>query len=169
MKLTKLLSIILVALIISSCSKDDDGSDAYNFNKDNLTGTYTVNYFQSKEVKTQDVNGFNVTTTTTSTGDTFDVTSNFDSNDVRTINGTYRVKEVKTQGDQTGETAYIVVLNNEKKSYSVNASTSELTIGNKTFKVTGFSRTGFKINMTKSTTENNGDTTVYTEEWGFKK
>src|SRR5690606_27640127 len=118
-------------------------------NKDNLTGTYSVNYFQSKEVKTQDVNGFNVTTTTTSTGDTFDVTSNFDSNDVRTINGTYRVKEVKTQGDQTGETAYIVVLNNEKKSYSVNASTSELTIGNKTYKVTGFSRTGFKINMTK--------------------
>lgn len=168
MKLTKLVSLIVLAVIALSCNKDDD-SDSYNYNKDNLTGTYSVSAFKTKEVKTEDVNGFNVTTTTLSTGDTFDVTANFDSNDVRTLNGTYRVNEVVTQGGDRRENAYIIVLENEKKSYSVNANISELTIGGTKYKVSDFNRTGFKINYAKTTEKANGDTTVYTEEWVFKK
>ncbi len=168
MKLTKLISLIVIAVIALSCNKDDD-NNGYNFNKDNLTGTYSVNAFQSKEVKTEDVNGFDVTTTTVSTGDTFDATVTFDSNDIRTFNGTYRVKEVITQGGARMESAYIVVLNNETKSYSVNANTSELTIGGKKYKVSEFSLNGFKINLSKTTEKDNGDITIYTEEWVFKK
>lgn len=169
MKLTKLFSILILAVVTLSCSSSDDGSDAYNYNKDNLTGTYSLNAFQSKKVKTVDVDGFDVTTTTLSTGDTFSVTATFDSNDVRTLNGTYRINEVITQGSDTRESAYIVVLENEKKSYSVNASTSEITIDNIKYKVSNFTRTGFKMSYENITVEDNGDNTVYTEEWDFKK
>lgn len=169
MKLTKLFSILVIALVTLSCSSSDDSSDTYNYNKDNLTGTYSLFAFKSKKVKTVDVDGFNVTTTTVSTGDTFNVTYKFDSNDILTMDGTYRVAEVKTQGGDSSQDAYIVVLNNETESYLVNASTFELTLADKTYRVSDFSRTGFKINYEKTTVEDNGDNTVFTEEWVFKK
>src|SRR5690554_1372603 len=129
MKLTKILSLILIVTVALSCNKDDDGVDAYNYNKANLTGTYTLTKFETKEVKTEDVNGFNVTTTTISTGDTFSVTATFDSNDICTMDGTFRIVEVKTQGNDRNENSYIVVIDNETESYSVLTSTSELTLG----------------------------------------
>lgn len=167
MKLTKIISLIVIAVIALSCNKDDD-NNAYNFNKDNLTGTYSVSAFQSKEVKTKMVEGFNVVTTIISTGDTFDdLTVIFDSNDIRTMDGTYRIKEVKSQDNKPDIVHFdIIVLNNEKKSYAVNANTSELTIGNKKYKVSGFSRTGFKISFSNISEIEN---TVYTEEWVFVK
>ena len=169
MKLTKLLSILVIAVIAFSCSKNDDNTDTYNYNKDNLTGTYAVTAFKSKEVKTVKVDGFDVFTTTVITGDTFRMNAIFDSTDILTMDGIYRIVKVKTYGDQTIEEADYIVLDNEEKSYSVNAATSELTFGGKTYKVSDFGRTGFKISFEKTTVESNGDSTVYTEEWSFKK
>ena len=169
MNLTRIISLLVFAVVAFSCSSDDDGDGAYNYNKDNLTGTYSLTSYKTKEVKTIKVEGFNVITTTVSTGDTFSVTAIFDSNNIRTMNGTYRIMEVKTQGNETSENAYIVVLENDKKSFSVNASTSELTVGDKTYKVSEFGRTGFKIKMEKTTVKDNGDNTGYSEEWVFKK
>lgn len=159
----------MMALVAFGCSKDDDGDDAYHYTKNNLTGTYSITYFQTKKVETVDVNGFDVTTTTVSTGDTFNVTATFDSNDILTLDGTYRIMEVKTQGDQSTENPYIVVLDSEKEEYSVNANTSELTFGGRTYKVSGFGRTGFNISMEKTTIKDNGDMTEYTENWTFTK
>src|SRR5690554_6546679 len=99
MKLTRILSLILLAFVAISCSNDDDNVDIYDFNKANLTGTYTLTKYETKEVKTEDVNGLDVTTTTLSTGDTFSVTATFDSNNICTLNGTFRIVEVKTQGN----------------------------------------------------------------------
>lgn len=169
MNLTRIISLLVIAFVAFSCSSDDDGDGAYNYNKNNLTGTYSVSAYETKEVKTVDVDGFDVVTTIVSTGDTFDVSVTFDSNDTRTMNGTYRINEVKTQGGQRSESARIVVVENDKKTYSVNTSASEITIGNTTYKVSGFGRTGFKINMEERTDKPNGDSTVYTEEWVFKK
>lgn len=169
MKLTKLFSILMLAVVLLGCSSSDDSSNAYNYNKDNLTGTYSLTAFQSKEIKTVKVEGFDVITTIVSTGDTFDVTNRFDSNNVLTMDGTYRVTEVKTQGGETSEDAFIIVLENDQQTYSVNANTSELTLTGKTYKVNDFGRTGFKINFEKTTVQDNGDNTVYTEEWVFQK
>lgn len=168
MKLTKIISLIVLSIVVLSCNKDDD-NDSYNYNKANLTGTYSVSAFKSKEVKTVNVDGFDVVTTTTITGDTFGVTFTFDSTEILTMDGLYRVVKVKTQNNQTIEETEIIDLDNEKKSYSVNAGTSELTIGNKVYKVSGFSRTGFKINLEKTTPNGDEGSTVYTEEWVFKK
>lgn len=169
MKTIKFLSFLVMAFVAFSCSKDDDGVEAYLYNKNNLTGTYSITYYQTKKVETVDVNGFDVTTTTLSTGDTFNITATFDSNDILTFDGTFRIVEVKTQNGQNTENPYIVVQNEEKMAYTVNANTSELTFADQTYKVSNFSRTGFKIDMEKTTVNDNGDTTVYSENWTFSK
>lgn len=169
MKLSKLIFLFVLSIATISCSSDDDNNSTYDYNKDNLVGTYELTYLQSKEVETVDVNGFDVVTTTTATGDTFDVSVVFASNNTTTSNGTYRITETVTQGNQTTTDAYIVVLNNETTGYSVNAATAELTIDGSTYKVSNFSATGFKINLSETTTEPNGDNTVYTEELRFTK
>ncbi len=169
MKSIKFLSFLFMVLIAFGCSKDDDGVESYHYSKNNLTGTYSITYYQTKIVETVDVNGFDVTTTTTSTGDTFNITATFDSNDILTLDGTYRVVEVKTQSGQSTENPYIVVKDDEKMSYSVKENTSELTFDNRTYKVSDFGRTGFKIQREKTTVADNGDTTVYTENWTFSK
>ncbi|QAA82003.1 hypothetical protein EI546_09830 [Aequorivita sp. H23M31] len=169
MKLIKIISVLLVALLAFSCSSNDDGVEIYKFNKDNLTGTYNITAFKSKKVKQAKVEGFDITTTTVSTGDTFNMTANFDSNNVVTFNGSYRVLEVITQNDGRMENAYIIVRDNETSPYTVNTTTNELTIEGRKFKVNNFSATGFKLNLEETTVEENGDTTVYTEEWVYKK
>ncbi len=169
MKLTKLIFLFILSVVVISCSKDDDNDTSYDYNKDNLTGTYKLISYQSQEVETVNVSGFDVVTTTTSTGDTFDVTAVFASNNTVTLDGSYRVTETVTQGNQSTTDAYIVVLSNETSGYVVNAATTELTIDGSTYKVSNFSSTGFQINLSETTTQPNGDNTVYTEEFVFTK
>jgi len=168
MKLSKLIFLFVLSIAAISCSSDDD-NNSYDYNTDNLVGTYELTYLKSKEVETVDVNGFDVVTTTTATGDTFDVSVVFAPNNTTTTNGTYRITETVTQGNQTTTDAYIVVINNETTGYSVNTATSELTIDGSTYKVSNFNATGFKINLSETITEPNGDSTVYTEELRFTK
>lgn len=168
MKLTKIFSALLLVLVTFGCSKDDN-TESYDYSKDNLVGTYSLTAFTGKKIETVKVNGFDVVTTTVSTGDTFDVTYKFDATNTLTTDGTFRLLEVKTQSGQTNESATIVVLNEETIGYSVNEVAANLTIGTTTYKVRDFSTTGFKINLEKTDVEPNGDSTVYTEEWTFKK
>ncbi len=168
MKLTKLIFLFVLSIAAISCSKDDD-NDTYDYNKDNLTGTYKITFFESREVETVNVSGFDVVTTTTSTGDTFNISAVFASNNTLTVDGTYRITETVTQGSQSSTETYIVDLDNETSGYSVNAATAELTIDGSTYKVSNFSPTGFKINLSETTTQPNGDNTVYTEELRFTK
>lgn len=169
MKLTKYISILVLTFAVLSCSKSDDSADSFNYNKDNLAGTFSLTGFKSKKVKTVEVDGFKVTTTTVATGDTFQVLYKFDSNNVVTTDGTYRVTEVKTQSGESTQDAYIIVLDNDKINYQVKEATNELVLDGKTFKVNNFTRTGFKINFEETTVQENGDTTVFEEEWVFNK
>lgn len=168
MKLTKLIFLFAITLATVSCNKDDD-NNSYDYNKSNLTGTYSLTYFKSKEVKTEQVSGFEVTTTTTSTGDTFEITYDFASNNTVTLDGTYRIVDVIKQGDQTTDDAHTEVRNSETSGYAVSQSTKELTIDGSTYKVRDFSPTGFKITLSETNTESNGDNIVYTEELRFTK
>lgn len=168
MKLTKIISALLLVLVTFGCSKDDD-TQPYNYSKDNLRGTYSLTAFAGKKIETVNVNGFDVVTTTVATGDTFDVTYIFDAANTLTTDGTFRILEVKTQSGQTNETARIVVLENETIGYSVNEAAANLTIGTTTYKVRDFTNTGFKINLENTNVEANGDSTVYSEEWTFKR
>lgn len=170
MKLSRLILLLAVLIVAGSCNTDDDGGPgAFLFNKDNLTGTYSLGFHESKKVKTKEVEGFNVTTTTIGKGDTFSVTWSFDSDDKVTRNGTYRISSTKTQSGETQASAVIIVLDNEKSDYFVNASTSEVSIDGMTYKVSNFSRTGFTLKFSGTSIESNGDTEVYEEELRFTR
>lgn len=169
MKLTRLFLFLAIAFVAGSCSSDDDGAEVYSFNKDNLTGTYSLVFYESKKVKTKNDEGFTVTTTTIGKGDTFSVTWSFNSDNKVTYNGTYRVTRVITQGGQTREEAEIIVLDNERSNYSVHQSNNELTIDGKIFKVSGFSRTAMTLKHSNSTVEEDGATVVYDQELRFTR
>lgn len=169
MKLNKLMFLFVLAAVAMGCSKDDDGTPPYNYSKENLTGTYNLIYLENKEVETINVNGFDVVTTTTQVGDTFNVATVFASNNTVTADGTYRVTETVSQNGQTNTQTYIIDLDNETTGYSVNSATNQLTIDGSTYTVHDFSPTGFRITLSETTTESNGDHTVYTEEMRFSK
>ncbi|MAP80317.1 MAG: hypothetical protein CL526_04420 [Aequorivita sp.] len=169
MKLSKLFFLFALAIAAVSCSSDDDNNNVYAFNQANLTGTYNVVYFQSKEVETVDVNGFDVITTTTSVGDTFNMNIIFASNNQGTIDGTYRVTETVTQGNQTNTDTYIIDLDNEPISYTVNAAASQIIIDGMLYAVSNWSPTGFTVKHEETVVEPNGDNTVYNEEIRFTK
>ena len=175
MKITRLILLLAVLVVAGSCNKDDDnGPEPFIFNKDNLTGTYSLVFHESKKVKTIEVEGFNVTTT--GKGDTFSVNWSFNSDNKITRNGTYRISSSKTQSGETQESAVIIVLDNEKSNYSVHTSNNQLTMdammyrdSNMTYKVTGFSRTGFTLEFSDTSVEQNGDTEIYEEELRFTR
>ncbi|CAM3327809.1 hypothetical protein [Aequorivita lipolytica] len=170
MKFAKLIFLFVLTIAAIGCSKDDDNGPApYEYTKDNLTGTYKITFFESREVETVNVSGFDVVTTTSSIGDTFNVSSVFASNNTVTIDGTYRITETVTQGSQSNTETYIVDIDNETSGYSANAATAELTIDGSTYKVSNFNPTGFTISLSETTTEPNGDNSVYTEELRFTK
>lgn len=167
MRAFKSIFVFVLALTVVSCSKDD--SAGYEYNKDNLTGTYSLVYLQSKKVKTVIVDGFEVVTTTENKGDTFDATYAFSSDNKVIKNGTYRIVETITQNDQTLENSYIVVLDDEMANYSVQGSAKKLTIDGVTYDVSQFNTTGFRLKRTESTEEPNGETIEFTEEFRFEK
>lgn len=167
MKTLRILMIMFLAVAAVSCNKDDDGPEPFQYNAETLKGTYNLTFFQTIEVATEDVSGFDVVTTTTSTGDTFDFTAIFAANNTVTTNGTYRVSETAVQGDQTTNNAYIEVVNNEVSGYSVISANNTLTIDGQAFIVSNYSQNGFTITANETTNFPNGDTTVTSVELRF--
>jgi PBP1b-binding outer membrane lipoprotein LpoB len=169
MKFTKLILLFVLTIAAVGCSSDDDNNDTYDYNKDNLTGTYKLTYFQTKEVETVNVNGFDVVTTTTAVGDTFNFNVVFATNNTVTADGTYRITETIVQGSQSNTDTYIIDVDNEVTGYSVNAATAELTLDGDTYKVSNFSPTGFTITLAETFVEPNGDSSVFNSELRFSK
>lgn len=167
MKVLKSIFVFFLVVALAGCSKDD-GPTAYEFNNNNLTGTYSLTFLESKEVVTEDVNGFDVVTTTITKGDTFQVTFAFAGNEV-VKNGQYRIVETVTQNNQTRESSYILDFDNETSSYTVNEIAKRITFDGKTYDVHGFGRTGFQLKYSNTETAPNGDSIVYNEELRFQK
>ncbi len=172
MNISKTLVAFFAVISMISCKSDDDGDDVvpFVFNQTNLVGTYAVNYFLSKEVETTDVNGVDIVTTTTTTGDTFSLQVNFDSDGEYTVDGLYRLTFVKDVAGQNVEIdPEIIDVDNEVNSYSVSAGALLLTLDGDIYSVTAFNETSMTITLDDITTEANGDTTVYNEELRFTK
>lgn len=169
MKLLKSTLVLVFAMAMISCSSDDDNNNSYDFTKDNLFGKYPLQTLKTKLVKTTTVDGFDVTTTTESEGDTFDASYDFSSNNEVTKTGTYRITETKTQNGQSTDTTYIVVLDGEKVDYSVNESKNELTMDGLKYDVSNFTATGFKLNHSKTTEDSDGNERIFTKKLVFSK
>ncbi|GHC45377.1 hypothetical protein [Ulvibacter litoralis] len=169
MKLSKIVAVLFVALSIVSCKSDDDGANEFVYNKANLEGTYSLNYFVSTEVETTIINGYEVATTTTSTGDTFQVDFIFSENGTYTVDGEFReTYTVVVNGETTEEDSQIIVISNETAGYSVSASTSLLILDGETYQVTVFNENELQLRLEEASSSN-GDTYLYTEELRFTR
>lgn len=159
--------IALFALIIGfvSCSSDDD-KNSFSFNKENLIGSHSLKAFSSEEIRKDFVNGFLVETKTTREGDTFGLQYDFGTDNRVTLNGTFRITQLKRQGSNTSDTTYIVNYNNEKLVYSVDADQKVLTIDGNEYDVKKFREGGFELSLLQETTEGQ-NSKVYKEEMRF--
>src|SRR5690625_5110022 len=118
MRKLKFVMLLALAIAFVSCSSDDDnGSNKYN--KENLVGQYQLKSFDSKEIKIIEVEGFEIETKTTSEGDTFNLSYDFANNNEVTLNGNFRITQVKKQGNNTSDTTFIVNHNEEKLNYKL--------------------------------------------------
>lgn len=167
MKTLKFFFLFAFSIALVSCSSDDD-NPSYEFNKDNLMGSYDLTSLHSKRIKTVNVEGFDIETTTTQEGSTFDCSYKFGSDNKVTLNGTYLITETKKQNGHTNDTTYIVNLNDKKLDYAVNADQQELTLDNDTYNVSNFSESGFKLKLSRSGTDEDGNDTEFTKEMLFK-
>lgn len=169
MKVLKFFVLFTFVAAIASCSSDDDtAAPAYEFNKANLLGNYQLESLQSKETKTQNVNGFDVTTVTEKLASTINFSFEFSSDDQVTLNGNYVIDETKTQGTQQTDTTYIVDVNLLETPYSINEEDKTFTLDNKTYEVVNFSENGFNLKLHLEETLQNG-TRIYTEELRLNK
>lgn len=161
-----LFGFILMAAVVG-CSSDD--SVRYEYNKNNLTGTYSLKYYESMEKRTVVVDGFDVKTTISKKGDTFDgALYSFSSNDIVTTSGAYRIVETKTQAGQTQESNYIINLDGLEFNYTVQESMKKLTIDGISYDVENFNETGFRLKRKSERVD--GETTIeFEEELRFEK
>ena len=71
MKLLKFLVVLVMIFSLNACSSDED-SDQYVLNNTNLSaGSFDINYLSFDDIETVNVNGLDIVTEISGTGETF--------------------------------------------------------------------------------------------------
>ncbi len=159
MKLVKFIVLFVFAITITSCSDDDP---IYLLNQQNLVGTYHVTDLQAQSIATGEFLGSPITITSKMEGSTFNMTYHFNTDSTVVINGSFLVTEHKDINGTPKDTTYIVTKNNEKKTYSINPVTDELTIDSVLYKVHNFNPSGFELTLDQKTTDTTQGLTIET-------
>jgi len=168
MKLSKILLILFVSVSVLSCKKDDDGESKFVLSNENVAGEHDLVFFKSTIVETTNVNGLDVVSTITSTGDTFDVEFDFNANGTYTASGLYRiVSKTVVNGETTDEDAYIETIDISNGTFSATSSSSVMILDGEAYEVTLFDRDELRIKYEDLITQQNGDTEMTTIEARF--
>jgi len=170
MNISKFLLVLVLTLSIVSCKKNDDGPEPFLYNQTNLLGTYEMNYYVSTETETININGLDIVTTTTTTGDTFEIEVSFLENGTYVTDGAFRQMYTVVVAGQTVETdSEIIIVDNETENFSVSSGSNLLVLAGDNYMVSNFSETGMTLTLETIETNGNGDTTVFNEELRFNK
>ena len=144
MKTSKILAVLLAAVVLVSCNNDDE-SGPYELNETNLIGHYELVYKVDWSEETSIVNGVETVRTTTYVADTFDFSWTFLGHTGCRINGNYRiVKTIDVDGQTVEQTTRIFNVDNGTIGYFLDLETSILHMGD-TFNVSSFDETGLII------------------------
>ncbi len=165
MKLLKPLFVLMLIISLVSCSSDDDNNQ-FLLNNSNLKGLYEIKHFESTEVKTTIVDGFEVEKTTTSAGDTFEVDFTFTENGTYNVDGLFRdVFTVVVNGvlDEDESGSDIIEINNEGGTYSTNDTSMTIVLDGEVYDVTLFNENEIRFTF-EEMWEENGSDFIYTEE-----
>jgi len=170
MKNLKFIVVLALAIIFVGCSSDDDNGSDNSFSKENLIGVHNLKSYNSIDEKYTiiDEDFDPIKTTTTSEGDTFNLTYDFAENNEVTLNGNFRVEQVKEQGNNSSDTTFIVNYNNEILDYNANEEEKTLTIDGKKYEVKNFKASSFELRHSEETVDDNGNTKKYSEKLRFQ-
>ena len=158
MKLLKNLVVLVMIFSLSACSSDED-SDQYELNNTNLSaGSYDLTYFNSYTTATVDINGLEIISEFSATGETFQFTINFFEDGTYIADGQYVVNETVTvSGQITEQDTYIEDVDNEQGTYVANNDAMQLVIDDDVFDVILFNANELRISLNNMYTEEGVD------------
>ena len=158
MKLLKNLVVLVMIFSLNACSSDED-SDQYELNNTNLSaGSYDLTYFNSYTTATVDINGLEIISEFSATGETFQFTITFFEDGTYIADGQYVVNETTTVAGQiTEEDTYIEDVDNEQGTYVANNDALQLVMDNDVFDVILFDANELRISINNMYTEEGVD------------
>ncbi len=170
MKVLKFFVLFVFATAMISCSSDDNDTPTYEFNQENLTGTYdNMKNYQSVYKKTVNLgNGISTSVTVILSFDyAQNIVYNFAPDNTLTRTGVIAaIKTVKKDDEVINTKDTIINLDLlDDVSYTVNEGNKTITINNDTYNVTDFSSSELVIKIPETTsTDNENNTIKYSKE-----
>ena len=158
MKLLKFLVVLVMIFSLNACSSDED-SDQYVLNNTNLSaGNYDLTYFNSYTTATVDINGLEIISEFSATGETFQYTITFFEDGTCIADGQYVVNETTTVAGQiTEQDTYIEDDDNEQGTYVANNDAMQLVMDDDVFDVILFNANELRISLNNIYTEEGVD------------
>ena len=158
MKLLKNLVVLVMIFSLNACSSDED-SDQYELNNTNLSaGSYDLTYFNSYTTATVDINGLEIISEFSATGETFQYTITFFEDGTYIADGQYVVNQTTTVAGQiTEQDTYIVDEDNEQGTYVANNDAMQLVIDDDVFDIILFNANELRISLNNIYTEEGVD------------
>ena len=158
MKLLKNLVVLVMIFSLNACSSDED-SVPYELNNTNLSaGSFDLTYFNSYTTATVDINGLEIISEFSATGETFQYTITFFEDGTYIADGQYVVNQTTTVAGQiTEQDTYIVDEDNEQGTYVANNDAMQLFIDDDVFDIILFNANELRISLNNIYTEEGVD------------
>lgn len=158
MKLLKNLVVLVMIFSLNACSSDED-SVPYELNNTNLSaGSFDLTYFNSYTTATVDINGLEIISEFSATGETFQYTITFFEDGTYIADGQYVVNQTTTVAGQiTEQDTYIVDEDNEQGTYVANNDAMQLVIDDDVFDIILFNANELRISLNNIYTEEGVD------------
>lgn len=159
MKLLKNLVVLVMIFSLNACSSDED-SDQYVLNNTNLSaGSFDVNYLSFDDIETVNVNGLDIVTEISGTGETFQLSTTFFEDGNYITEGEYVLNySVTVAGEVVTEMTSIEVVS-EMGTYEVNDTSNRIILdgGDEFWDVTLFNANELRISISDMYTEEGVD------------
>jgi len=158
MRFFKHFFILAISVSLIACTGDDD-TPAYELNNANLSaGTYEITYLTSNETETVNINGLDIVTESSTSGETFQLTVDFFDNGTYVVDGQYVINTLVTVAGETVEESTVIAdIDNEQGTYTANNNTMKLLLDETFYDVTRFNANELRLFYTTAYTEDGVD------------
>ncbi len=158
MRFFKHFFILAISVSLIACTGDDD-TPAYELNNANLSaGTYEITYLTSNETETVNINGLDIVTESSTSGETFQLIVDFFDNGTYVVDGQYVINTLVTVAGETVEESTVIAdIDNEQGTYTANNNTMKLLLDETFYDVTRFNANELRLSYTTAYTEDGVD------------
>ena len=158
MRFFKHFFILAISVSLIACTGDDD-TPAYELNNANLSaGTYEITYLTSNETETVNINGLDIVTESSTSGETFQLIVDFFDNGTYVVDGQYVINTLVTVAGETVEESTVIAdIDNEQGTYTANNNTMKLLLDETFYDVTRFNANELRLSYTTAYTEDGID------------